>query len=445
LSEDIRHRLEAKETQLAHVLRLALGIEAHAWLSAPFMDAATSTTLTTELAQGTADSASVTVDLPAKWSLDGDHLSVAPDAATSDPYRAIYDPLAPDAPRLTLTLSHAGQTATLGLPLDTEPVVLPRERATLTPGAAVLNTAAANRTIHLGLSDLSPADADITLALPNGWSATRTETGFDVTAPDTVATGLHTIQALVNGTPAQTVRVIEHDHVGPTARARPAIATIGVFDVALPGTRVGYIGAGNDRVGDWLSAMGANVTSLDDDHLASDTALAQFDAIVIGIFAMRFRAGLTGAMPRLHQWCENGGTLVTLYHRPWDNWDPDTIPPKRLEIGQPSLRWRVTDETAPVTQTAEHPILSTPNPIGADDWAGWVKERGLYFAKSWDAAYTPLLSLNDPGEDPLTGSLLVADIGAGRHIHTSLILHHQMEHLVPGAFRLMANFIAKRG
>ncbi|MGI9394051.1 MAG: PIG-L family deacetylase, partial [Boseongicola sp.] len=92
----------------------------------------------------------------------------------------------------------------------------------------------------------------------------------------------------------------------------------------------------------------------------------------------------------------------------------------------------------------EHPILSSPNKITPKDWAGWVKERGLYFAKSWDSAYVPLLEMSDPGEASHQGALLVADIGAGRHVHTSLILHHQMEHLVPGAFRLMANLISKR-
>ena len=35
-------------------------------------------------------------------------------------------------------------------------------------------------------------------------------------------------------------------------------------------------------------------------------------------------------------------------------------------------------------------------------------------------------------------------VGQGRHVHTSLILHHQMEHLVPGAFRLMANLVDRR-
>lgn len=205
------------------------------------------------------------------------------------------------------------------------------------------------------------------------------------------------------------------------------------------------MGAGNDRVGHWLRALGADVTDLTDAELASDSALAAYDTIVIGIFAMRFRPGLLAVMPRLHRWTEAGGTLVTLYHRPWDNWVPDTVPPRRLEIGQPSLRWRVTDETAEVRHIADHPLLTTPNRIGPDDWAGWVKERGLYFAKSWDEAYAPLLEMADPGEDPHRGALLAADVGKGRHVHTSLILHHQMENLVPGAFRLMANLIARRG
>lgn len=212
----------------------------------------------------------------------------------------------------------------------------------------------------------------------------------------------------------------------------------------MPETRVGYVGGGNDRVGHWLERMGVAVTDLSDTPL-SDTTLAACDTLVIGIFAMKFRAGLAEAMPRIHDWVREGGTLVTLYHRPWDDWDPDHTAPYHLEIGQPSLRWRVTDEAAPVTLLApDHPLLNAPNQIGPDDWAGWHKERGLYFAKAWDDAYTPLLAMNDAGEAPLKGALLAADVGKGRHIHTSLILHHQFEKLTPGAFRLMANLLVKR-
>ncbi|NNG03474.1 MAG: PIG-L family deacetylase, partial [Inquilinus sp.] len=129
-----------------------------------------------------------------------------------------------------------------------------------------------------------------------------------------------------------------------------------------------------------------------------------------------------------------------------DNWDPETVPPHYLKIGQPSLRWRITDQNAAVTLLEPaHPLLTWPNPIGAEDWQGWVKERGLYFAAEWAADYTPLLSMADPGEEPLAGSLLTARFGKGRHTHTSLILYHQMDFMVPGAFRLMANLVTPPG
>jgi hypothetical protein len=133
---------------------------------------------------------------------------------------------------------------------------------------------------------------------------------------------------------------------------------------------------------------------------------------------------------------------VTLYHRPWDGWNPDGTPPRRLVIGSPSLRWRVTDPAAAVTVLApHHPLLNRPNVIGPEDWAGCDQERGLYFAADWDPASVPLLEMHDAGERPLEGALLSARIGAGRHTHTSLVLHHQMDRLVPGAFRLMANLV----
>ena len=49
--------------------------------------------------------------------------------------------------------------------------------------------------------------------------------------------------------------------------------------------------------------------------------------------------------------------------------------------------------------------------------------------------------MSDAGEAPLTGSLLSAEIGKGRHTHTGLVLHHQLDKLVPGAFRIMANLL----
>jgi len=443
--DEVLHRLEAKEVQLGHVIRLALGIEARARTEETFLTPGQSTPLIVETHGGDADAIHVDFDLPEGWTVTGDRLSIAAAARSSDPYRATYDPAYPGAPALCLAIETGGTRVETRLPFDPEPVILPARTASVSPEKALINLSGAARTVDIGIRNIHPAGAKTDLTpLPGGQIALADGTAT-LTVPDSAKAGLYPLPLHLDDQEAASVRRIAHPHVAPTARAHPAEVQLRVLDVTVPDVRVGYIGAGNDRVDHWLTALGADVTALTDEDLQSDAALAGYDSIVIGIFAMRFRPGLTAAMPRLHRWTEAGGTLVTLYHRPWDNWDPDTIPPRRLEIGQPSLRWRVTDQTAEVRHLADHPILQTPNPITPEDWKGWVKERGLYFAKSWHDSYIPLLEMADPDEAPHRGALLVADVGKGRHVHTSLILHHQMENLVPGAFRLMANLIARRG
>lgn len=118
--------------------------------------------------------------------------------------------------------------------------------------------------------------------------------------------------------------------------------------------------------------------------------------------------------------------------------------PYPLEIARPHDR--VTEEDAPVTVlAADHPVLTRPNRIGPADWEGWVQERGLYFAHTWDEAYEPLLSFPaSPGYEPgeLRGGLLVAEVGEGTWVYTGLAFFRQLPALVPGAYRLMANLLS---
>jgi hypothetical protein len=89
-----------------------------------------------------------------------------------------------------------------------------------------------------------------------------------------------------------------------------------------------------------------------------------------------------------------------------------------------------------------HPAFHVPNEIGAADWDGWVQERGLYFAHTWDAAYKPLLAMADPGGPALQGGLLVAAVGKGTYVYTGLAFFRQLPAGVPGAYRLFANLLA---
>ncbi|MFQ6553550.1 PIG-L family deacetylase [Aestuariibius insulae] len=439
------HRLTRKLTQLTHVIRLASGVEAQARTDEDHLSPGEQTALTLRHHAGEAETVTLTPSLLSGWSHEDRALTISSDAAPSDPYPDSYDPERPPAPNLRIRVTAHGHTTQSQIPFERTPLILPARSAQLATEADILNLQTSRRSTDIAISDKRPAAAKVALDAPDGWQVAQTQTGVTLTAPNTPQHGLYTATLTLDGQPASTVRTIAYDHIAPRLLSAPATIRICVLDATLPKTRIGYIGGGADKVSHWLSRMAANVTDLTDADLGSDAALAEYDTLVIGIFALRARAGLTAQMPRLHRWTETGGTLLTLYHRPWDNWDPQSIPPKPLEIGQPSLRWRVTDAEAEVTHLVpDHPLLTTPNRIGPDDWSGWHKERGLYFAKSWDAAYTPLLSMADPNEPPQTGALLTAEIGAGRYTHTSLILHHQMEQLVPGAFRLMANLLATR-
>jgi hypothetical protein len=89
-----------------------------------------------------------------------------------------------------------------------------------------------------------------------------------------------------------------------------------------------------------------------------------------------------------------------------------------------------------------NPIWHYPNTITADDFNGWVQERTVYEADSFDAAYTPLLEMHDPGEKERNGSLLMVSWGKGRVIYCALSLFRQLPAGVPGAYRIMANLLA---
>lgn len=278
--------------------------------------------------------------------------------------------------------------------------------------------------------------------VPDGWTAQRDGADWIVNPSRQVSPRVSTLIPILDGRPASQVQTIAYSHIRPTSFVTPAELKILTLDVALPeNARIGYIGGGSDNAGAHMRRLGLDVTDLGEPELKAGS-LSEYTTIVVGIFAFGLRRDLQAATTRLHRFVEDGGHLVTLYHRPTDSWDPDHTPPRRLAIGSPSLRWRVTDPSAPITVLQpESPLLTYPNRIETADWQGWDKERGLYFASDYDPAYEELLSLSDPGERPLKGSLVSAQIGRGRHTHVSLVLHHQMDKLVPGAFRLLANLV----
>lgn len=449
------HRVARKEREFARVLLEARAIDISARPSQG--SAPRGSTVRIEAAIEAPDAATtsaVTLRLraPDGWSSraieGGFALDLPSDAALAEPFPAGFDPTGGNGPvGVIATLAAEGLRAEIDIDLAEPLLVLPEIAVTADPPALVLNIAAPTRQLDLTLA-VEGAATSVTALLPPGWLAASPplRAGEPVRmalAPPAAPTlGLATIRVLTDGVPVSTVRRLGYPHTGGIARIEPCEVRLRTLDVALPlGLRLGHVGGGHDRTERWLRAIGLAPVTLDEAALAT-AELAAFDTILIGIFAFATRPDLSAALPRLHAWVRAGGHLVTLYHRPWDGWDPLRVPLARLAVGQPSIRWRVTDPAAPVTHLLpEHPLLTTPNRIGPADWEGWEKERGLYFAAEWDDAYEAPLAMADEGEAPLRGALVSGRFGAGRHTHTSLVLHTQQERLVPGAFRLMANLV----
>lgn len=318
--------------------------------------------------------------------------------------------------------------------------VTPAQSLTLSPDAFLVPLGQ-GRDTPVFQALVKGADTPLSFRSAGGWNVQKSGDDWIAERTGEGAAGLSQLEAISGSQPAFQITPIAYPHIGRARFLAPSVLKILSLDLKLPkGARIGYVGGGADRVGSWLPRMGLDVTELDAQALGGD--LSSFTTIVVGIFAFGIRKDLTAATEKLHRFVENGGHLVTLYHRPTDGWNPETTPVRRLEIGKPSLRWRVTDPKAEVTVLLpDHPLLAGPNVIDAADWAGWDKERGLYFASRWDDVYEPLLAMHDVDEQPLKGALVSGIIGKGRHTHTSLVLHHQMDKLVPGAFRLMANLV----
>ncbi len=446
--DDVLHRLLLKEEQLSHVIRIAAGVELRPRLEKDVLRPGEAVHMSVETKLSANRNVEVKHEavLAEGWRVEDDMLSVSSLAPVSDPYPSRYIPGHATAPAMRLLITYDGVTSQTSIGFETPPLVLPDRSATVVPDCAVINLASSARQLALSVGDIYPKGAKAELVVPDpseDWQSAPSPTGLVLTVPRDVEPGLYDIPLQLDGQPALSVRHFAYPHIASRIRTFPASLQLRLVDANLPEAAIAYVGGGNDRVPHWLRAMGLSVTELTDEQL-SESELKRFDTLLIGIFAMRTRPALRSAMAMVHSWIEQGGHLVTLYHRPWDSWDPDKVPPLHLEIGKPSLRWRVTDENAEVTHLLpQHTLLTTPNRIEAADWAGWHKERGLYFAKSWASDYKALLSMSDPGEEPHSGALLSARFGYGRHTHTSLILHHQMEKLTPGAFRLMANLVAK--
>jgi hypothetical protein len=232
---------------------------------------------------------------------------------------------------------------------------------------------------------------------------------------------------------------ITYEHIPVQTIFPSAEARLVLLDVKKAGQLIGYIPGAGDAIPEALRRIGYSVESLSEANLAEEN-LKKFDAIVLGIRALNTIDRIDFYMPALFKYAKAGGTVILQYNTS-RGLKTKQISPFPLSLSQE----RVTDEDTEIRFLApDHPALRFPNQIDPADFAGWVQERGLYFADSWDAAFVPVLSANDAGEPPRNGGLLIARYGEGWFVYSGLSWFRQLPAGVPGAYRLFANLVSLR-
>jgi LmbE family N-acetylglucosaminyl deacetylase len=338
--------------------------------------------------------------------------------------------------------------------------VLPAVGLTMTPAVLVVPTDGKAHTMDVQVDvvtySTAGASGDARLDVPPGWTATRSQTfaltsagarsrlTFRVTTP-ALSAGQHRVKAVAASggrTYSTGYQVIRHRDLPLRYLVREAEALVSAMDVAVrPGVRVGYVMGVGDDVPAAISQLGASVTLLDRDALATG-GLSRFDVIVTGTRAYSVRDDLRAHNRRLLDWVRGGGRMVVLYNTP--ELVPGEFAPYDATL--PGNAEEVSEQAAAVEILAPaHAFFTTPNRITSADFDGWIEQRGSKFFASWDAKYTPLLSSHDQGQPAQRGGWLTASVGKGRWTYMAYALHRQVPYGVPGAYRILANLISDTG
>ncbi len=339
----------------------------------------------------------------------------------------------------------------------TEPFSLLPAVSLKLPAPSMIFPDSGPRTVTLEvLANRSKTEGTARLLLPGGWKSEPQQAPFSIGDPGQSAhlpfvvfpgagSGEISAEATVAGVPVRNSLIrIAYEHIPPQTVQPPVRMKATRSDVTVLSKRIGYVMGAGDMVPASLEQLGCEVQMLSAADLAGGD-LGRFDAIVTGVRAWNVRPELRVNASRLHAYVERGGTLLIQFNTtegPGFGGEPSGIPglgPFPFKLS----RDRVSVEEAPVkVLRSGHLLLEKPNRIQAEDFNGWVQERGLYFPTELDPRYERLIEMNDPGEKPLQSGIVFARAGKGAYIYTPLAWFRQLPAGVPGAFKIFANLLS---
>ena len=334
--------------------------------------------------------------------------------------------------------------------------VVPRFSVELEPGTQVISTHnGSTTTVTVGVSSNLERDLAgvLRLELPEGWRSEPAQLDVKLARrgekqdfpfkvfPAQLQQGRATIRAVLDSEGvkySEGYTLVTREDLGSFYYYQPARQRVSIVDVQAPADlKVGYLMGAGDDIPTVLRQMGMDVTLIPAEKLAASD-LSAYGTIVLGIRAYDTQKDVVANNKKLLDFVSGGGTLVVQYNSGTGDFNAGKFTPYSADLS----RARVSVEDAPVKILApENSIFQYPNTIAAQDFDGWVQERGLYFMDHWDEHFTPLLACHDPGEDEQKGGLIEAQYGKGMYIYTGYAFFRQLPAGVPGAVRLFVNIL----
>jgi LmbE family N-acetylglucosaminyl deacetylase len=350
----------------------------------------------------------------------------------------------------TATIESLSLVPAIGLTLEPKQFILAENSASNSAARSPMD-------VLLRAHSYSSAAAQITLGLdvPDGWHVTAPQQidvaaggdallRFAVTVPVKLPAGNFELKAWARrGSETYRTSLEPLPSLPTYLWSEPAVAPVHAFPLVVPEKmHVGFVAADIDAVPDAITRLGIQVEMLDQAALTFGD-LRRFDAIVVGIRAYELRADVLANNQRLLDYANAGGTLVLEYERDnfWNNLKAPVTPyPAEMKGGA----LRITDENSDVRFLApDSPLLNFPNKITQDDFKGWVQERANYLWSGFDTHYQAVLSMHDPGEADLNGSLVWTKYGKGVYIYAALEFFRQLPEGNAGAYRLFVNLLSQ--
>jgi LmbE family N-acetylglucosaminyl deacetylase len=335
--------------------------------------------------------------------------------------------------------------------------LVPAFSVELEPGEQVIPIANGHeRTVKVGVSSnlTGAAKGSLRLEAPAGWQIEPKEIPVELhqrgdkehfefkVVPGSLQEGHVQIRAMLTAgakTYSEGYTLVTREDLASAYYYQPAVQRVSIVDVKVPkDLKVAYIPGAGDEIPTVLQQIGIDATVIPAERLASEN-LASYGTIVLGIRAYDTQKGVAANSKKLLDYVSSGGTLIVQYNAGVGDFNSGHFTPFPLQLS----RSRVSVEEAPVEiLAATDSVFHNPNQITEHDFDGWVQERGLYFADSWDSNFKPLLSSHDPGEQALKGGLLRAQYGKGTYIYAGYAFFRQLPAGVPGAIRLFVNLLS---